>query len=66
MCLKSKMLLASSLLISGSAMAHSGDHGFSGILHFLSEPDHVAIMLGSGIAAGWLISKYVLNKKNSG
>lgn len=48
-----KRILTSTLILaglSGSAMAHPGEHGFSilgSFAHLLSEPDHLAMLAGT-------------------
>lgn len=32
------------LLLPSAALAHAGDHAHSGLLHILTEPDHLAMM----------------------
>lgn len=52
-----KRILTSTLILaslSGSAMAHPGEHGFSivgSLVHLLSEPDHLAMLAGTIVVA---------------
>ncbi len=39
-----KRLLPLSLLTPTAALAHPGDHSTSGILHMLTEADHLALL----------------------
>jgi hydrogenase/urease accessory protein HupE len=44
--------------MSNAAMAHPGDHGFSlaaSLFHLLTEPDHLAMIVGAVVlaAAAW-------------
>jgi hydrogenase/urease accessory protein HupE len=32
------------LATASPALAHPGDHGTSGLVHFLTQPDHLALM----------------------
>lgn len=52
-----KRILTSTLIfagLSGSALAHPGDHGLSvlgSLAHLLTEPDHLAMIAGAVIVA---------------
>ncbi len=48
------------LVTSSLASAHPGDHSFHNIIHFLTEPDHVAVMavvVVVGVLAFWKLRK---------
>lgn len=47
-----RILLVTSLLAPTAALAHPGDHRTDGLPHFLSQPDHVALIaLGAAVLA---------------
>ena len=52
-----KRILTSTLILaglSGSALAHPGEHGFAivgSLAHLLSEPDHLAMLVGAIVVA---------------
>lgn len=39
-----KRLMLLTLATATPALAHPGDHATSGLVHFLTEPDHLALM----------------------
>lgn len=46
-----KRLILLTLATATPALAHPGDHATSGLVHFLTEPDHLALMaLALGVA----------------
>ena len=49
-----------SALLPVPAFAHTGDHGQSGLLHLLTEPDHLALR---ALGAAFVI--YVLVKRGA-
>ncbi len=55
-----KRILCLLLLAPSAALAHPGDHSHAGVLHLLSEPDHLAM-----IALGVAIVAYVAVKLRS-
>jgi hydrogenase/urease accessory protein HupE len=54
----SRILLVALILMPLPALAHTGDHAGSGLLHFLSEPDHLALMALALVVAVALALKY--------
>ncbi|WP_281646300.1 hypothetical protein [Parendozoicomonas sp. Alg238-R29] len=52
-----------SMMLSSAAMAHQGDHSWSGLMHFLTEPDHVAIMMIALVATGAFFRKMKKSQK---
>ncbi len=44
-----KRLTALLVSVPATAFAHPGDHSHTGLFHFVTEPDHLA-MLGIGVA----------------
>lgn len=40
------------LFSASAAWAHPGDHSHTGLPHFLTEPDHLAILAVAAIAVG--------------
>lgn len=52
-----KRLLPLSLLTPTAAIAHPGDHSTSGILHMLTEPDHLALLAVIVAVAAFAIIK---------
>jgi hydrogenase/urease accessory protein HupE len=62
-----KILSATAVLIAGTsgALAHPGDHAYSAfqsVLHVLTEPDHLAMMVGAIVLA---VGLYVRSKKRA-
>lgn len=51
-----------------AAWAHPGHHLFDSIAgfvaHLLSEPDHVAMIVGAGLGIGWLLTAAVRRRRN--
>lgn len=39
------------------ALAHPGDHSHTGLSHFLTEPDHLALLAGVALAVAYGIAK---------
>jgi hydrogenase/urease accessory protein HupE len=39
-----KRLILPVLATASPALAHPGEHGTSGLVHFLTQPDHLALM----------------------
>ena len=56
-------VLISGLMASSLVQAHAGDHGFSGLMHFLTEPDHVAVMVVSLIVTVLMLKKILKENK---
>lgn len=52
-----RTLLATSLLAPTAALAHPGDHRTDGLLHFLSQPDHVALVALGAAGLGYAVWK---------
>jgi hypothetical protein len=44
-------------LVPSAALAHPGDHRADGLLHFLSEPDHLALIALGGAVLGYAVWK---------
>lgn len=48
-----KRLFAVFALTPSTALAHAGDHRDEGLLHFLTQPDHAALIaLGAAVLGG--------------
>lgn len=58
-------IFMSGLLASSLVQAHAGDHGYSGLMHFLTEPDHVAMMIVTLIAAAFMLKKVLKEGKQT-
>lgn len=50
-------ILLAALLIPKAALAHPGDHRAEGLLHFLSQPDHQALMALGAAVLGYAVWK---------
>ncbi|CAM3702102.1 HupE/UreJ family protein [Parendozoicomonas haliclonae] len=57
MTIKTIMKALALMLISSSVYAHPGDHGFAGVLHFFTEPDHLLMSLAVAGALVWGLSR---------
>jgi hydrogenase/urease accessory protein HupE len=53
-----KRILIAALLIPAAALAHPGDHRADGVLHFLSEPDHLALIALGAAVLGYVIYRW--------
>jgi hydrogenase/urease accessory protein HupE len=53
-----KRLIALVLASATPALAHPGDHAASGLGHFLTEPDHLALMALAGVVAVVALVRY--------
>lgn len=42
-----RSLTLAALFLPTAAVAHPGDHSHAGLLHLLTEPDHLAMMAGA-------------------
>jgi hydrogenase/urease accessory protein HupE len=53
-----KRLILLTLATATPALAHPGDHATSGLAHFLTEPDHLALMaLALGVAVVLVVKR---------
>jgi hydrogenase/urease accessory protein HupE len=50
-----KRLISALLVTASPALAHPGDHGTSGLVHFLTEPDHLAILALTGLVVAVVV-----------
>jgi hydrogenase/urease accessory protein HupE len=53
-----KRILIAALLTPSAALAHPGDHRADGVLHFLSEPDHLALIALGAAVLGYVIYRW--------
>jgi hydrogenase/urease accessory protein HupE len=53
-----KRILIAALLTPAAALAHPGDHRADGVLHFLSEPDHLALIALGAAVLGYVIYRW--------
>jgi hypothetical protein len=52
-----KRILPAALVLASPALAHPGDHRTDGLLHFLSEPDHAALIALGAAVLGYAVWK---------
>jgi hydrogenase/urease accessory protein HupE len=45
-------------LLPSAALAHPGDHNATGLLHLLSEPDHLAMLAAVVAVLGYLVYRW--------
>jgi hydrogenase/urease accessory protein HupE len=50
-----KRLIAVLIAMASPVWAHPGDHGTSGLAHFLTEPDHLAILALTGLVVAFVV-----------
>ena len=50
-----KRLISALLLAASPALAHPGDHGATGLVHLLTEPDHLAILALAGLVVAVVV-----------
>ena len=53
-----KRVATALMLLPSVAMAHPGDHREDGLLHFLSEPDHAALIALGAAVLGYVIYRW--------
>lgn len=53
-----KRLVPALTLLPSAALAHPGDHRTDGLLHFLSEPDHLALIALGAAVLGYVIYRW--------
>jgi hydrogenase/urease accessory protein HupE len=53
-----KRLFTLVALAPSAALAHPGDHRTDGLLHFLSEPDHLALLVLGVAVLGYAIYRW--------
>jgi hydrogenase/urease accessory protein HupE len=53
-----KRLFTLVALAPSAALAHPGDHRTDGLLHFLSEPDHLLLIALGAAALGYVIYRW--------
>jgi hydrogenase/urease accessory protein HupE len=53
-----RILLAAPLLAPTAALAHPGDHHATGLLHLLTEPDHLAMIAAVVAVLGYVIYRW--------
>jgi hypothetical protein len=53
-----KRLFTLLALLPTAALAHPGDHRADGLLHFLSEPDHAALIAFGAAVLGYMIYRW--------
>lgn len=53
-----KKLFTALALIPSTALAHPGDHRADGLLHFLSQPDHAALIALGVAVLGYAVWKW--------
>ncbi|MFM7444914.1 MAG: HupE/UreJ family protein [Tabrizicola sp.] len=41
--------------LASPALAHPGDHEGSGLVHFLTQPDHLAILALAGLVVAFVV-----------
>ena len=59
-----KTTVVAGLLASGNALAHPGDHGYSGFLHFFTQPDHLLMLAVAGVAGSIALIKMTKMRKD--
>jgi len=52
-----KRIATAALVLPSAALAHPGDHRTDGLLHFLSEPDHMALIALGAAVLGYAVWK---------
>jgi hypothetical protein len=52
-----KRILSVALLTPSAALAHAGDHRSDGLIHFLSQPDHLALIALGAAVLGYAVWK---------
>ncbi|MGI9273919.1 MAG: hypothetical protein ACR2PT_03550 [Endozoicomonas sp.] len=58
-----QLTAAASIVATGAAMAHPGDHSYSVILHFFSQPDHLLMLAIAGVAGSIAVTRMVKAKR---
>ena len=58
------LLVLAGMTASGGAAAHAGDHAFSGLMHFLSEPDHADVLVLAGVIGALILKKLKAHKSD--
>lgn len=53
-----KRLAPALAMLPSAALAHSGDHRSSGLLHVLTEPDHLAMLVVAAAALVYAVWKF--------
>jgi hypothetical protein len=53
-----KRLFTLLALLPSAALAHPGDHRADELLHFLSEPDHAALIALGAVVLGYVIYRW--------
>lgn len=50
-----KRAIVLAVLLPTAALAHPGDHAHAGLMHLLTEPDHLAMIAGAAVVvfAAW-------------
>ncbi len=46
-----RTIIAALILLPRPALAHTGDHSGSGLLHVLTQPEHLALLALAGVIA---------------
>lgn len=54
-----KRILPALTLLPSAALAHPGDHHATGLLHLLTEPDHLAMIAVVVAVLGYAIYRWV-------